>query len=144
MTGYMQKILGNGSRKDGGFTLIELMIVVVIVAVLAAIALPAYQQYAMETKRSDAQATLLRIATLQEKFFSDNNQYATTATVLGYAANPAVSNEGYWTVSIATAGAPPLSFTLTANPRGGHADADCDAGVFTLSSAGARAPNLCW
>lgn len=143
MTGYMQKILGNGSRRDGGFTLIELMIVVVIIAVLAAIALPAYQQYAMESKRSDAHATLLRISTLQEKFFSDNNQYATTATALGYAANPAVSNEGYWTVAIATAGAPPTSFTLTANPRGGHADTNCGGGI-TLSSAGARAPNNCW
>ena len=62
MTGYMQKILGNGSRRDGGFTLIELMIVVVIIAVLAAIAFPAYQQYAMETKRADAHATMLRIS----------------------------------------------------------------------------------
>jgi type IV pilus assembly protein PilE len=143
MTGYMQKILGNGSRRDGGFTLIELMIVVVIIAVLAAIAFPAYQQYAMETKRADAHATMLRISTLQEKFFSDNNQYATTTTTLGYAANPAVSNEGYWTVSIATAGAPPSSFTLTANPNGGHTDTDCGAGI-TLSSAGARTPNACW
>lgn len=143
MTGYMQKILGNGSRRDGGFTLIELMIVVVIIAVLAAIALPAYQQYAMESKRSDAHATLLRISTLQEKFFSDNNQYATTATALGYAANPAVSNERFWAVSIATAGAPPSSFTLTANPNGGHVDTLCGGGI-TLSSAGARAPNACW
>jgi type IV pilus assembly protein PilE len=139
----MQKIYRNGSRRDGGFTLIELMIVVVIVAVLAAIAFPAYQQYAMETKRSDAHAALLRIATLQEKFFSDNNQYATTTTTLGYAANPAVSNEGFWTVAIATAGAPPNSFTLTASPNGGHADTDCGAGI-TLTSAGARAPNNCW
>jgi len=119
------------------------MIVVVIVAILTGIALPAYQQYSMETKRADAHAALLRIATLQEKFFSNNNRYTTTATVLGYAANPAVSNESFWAVSIATAGVPPTSFTLTASPNGGHTDTDCGAGI-TLSSAGVRAPNNCW
>ena len=76
MTGYKRKILENSARADGGFTLIELMIVVVIIAVLAAIALPAYQQYARETKRADAHSAMLRIAALQEKFFSDNNFYA--------------------------------------------------------------------
>ena len=142
MTGNLQKTLEGRSRGEGGFTLIELMIVVVIVAVLAAIAYPAYQQYARETKRSDAHAALLRLATLQEKFFSDNNQYATSATTLGYPANPAISPEGHWSVAIATAGAPPSSFTLTANPAGGHADPDC--GAITLSSAGARGPATCW
>ena len=143
MTGYKRKILGNSTRADGGFTLIELMIVVVIVAVLAAIALPAYQQYARETKRADAQAALLRIAAVQEKFFSNNNQYATTATALGYATNPAASNDGYWSIAIATAGAPPSSYTLTATPAGGHVDATCAAGI-TLTSAGARGPAACW
>ena len=142
MTGYKRKNLRGALRRIGGFTLIELMIVVVIVAVLAAIAYPAYQQYARETKRSDAHAALLRIATLQEKHFSNNNQYATSTTTLGYPANPAVSSEGFWSVSIATAGAPPSSFTLTAAPAGGHADPDC-AGI-TLTSAGARGPATCW
>ncbi len=142
MTGYKRKILGNSTRADGGFTLIELMIVVVIVAVLAAIAAPAYQQYARETKRTDAHSALLRIATLQEKFFSNNNQYATSAVTLGYAANPAASNDGYWASTVATVGAPPTSFTLTAAPAGGHLDADC--GAITLTSAGLRGPATCW
>jgi len=142
MTGYKRKILGNSTRADGGFTLIELMIVVVIVAVLGAIALPAYQQYARETKRADAQSALLRIANLQEKFFSNNNQYATSTTTLGYAVNPAVSNDGYWSIAVATVGAPPTSFTLTAAPAGGHVDGDCPA--ITLTSAGLRGPATCW
>ncbi len=146
MTGYKRKILGNSARADGGFTLIELMIVVVIIAVLAAIALPAYQQYARETKRADAQSALLRIAALQEKFFSDNNQYAASAVTLGYATNPAASNDRYWSIAIATAGAPPSSFTLTATPAGSHVDAAC--ATITLTSAGARspppAPPNCW
>ena len=141
MTGYKRMILGNGSRADGGFTLIELMIVVVIVGVLAAIAYPSYQQYARETKRADAHAVLLRIATLEEKFFSNNNGYTTNPTALGYAANPAASNDGYWAVSIT--GIPAVSFTLTAVPAGNHLDPACAAGI-TLTSAGLRGPAACW
>ncbi len=144
MTGYKRKILGNGSRADGGFTLIELMIVVVIVAILAAIAYPAYQQYAREAKRSDAHGALLRIATLQEKFFSDRNQYATSTTTLGYAAHPAASNDGFWAISITGVG--PAVYTLSAAPAGSHVDAACT--TITLTSAGLRsstpAPPNCW
>jgi type IV pilus assembly protein PilE len=145
MTGYKRKILENSARADGGFTLIELMIVVVIIAVLAAIALPAYQQYARETKRSDAHSALLRIAALQEKFFSDNNFYARSAVTLGYAANPAVSNERYWAITIAAAPplpAPATSFALSAAPAGSHVDADCPA--ITYDSAGLKGPAACW
>ena len=142
MTGYKRKIPGNGSRADGGFSLLELLIVMAIVGVLAAIAYPSYQQYSRETKRADAHAALLRIATLQEKFFSDRNQYTTSTTTLGYAANPAASNDGFWAISIT--GNPAVSFTLTAVPAGGHQDPACAAGI-TLTSAGLRGgPADCW
>jgi type IV pilus assembly protein PilE len=59
-----------------GFTLIELMIVVVIIGVLAAIAYPAYTKYSVQTRRSDAQIALTQAATLQEKFYSDCGHYA--------------------------------------------------------------------
>ncbi len=140
MTGYKRKIDGIGPRAGGGFTLIELMIVVVIVAILAALAYPAYQQYARESKRADAHAALLRIATLQEKNFSNRNQYATSATTLGYGANPAISNDGYWAISITAVTA--AAFSLSAAPAGGHADPDCNA--ITLTSAGLRGPANCW
>jgi len=140
MTGYKRKTLASGAAKTGGFTLIELMIVVVIISILAAIAYPAYQQHVREGKRADAHAALLRIATIQEKFFSNNNQYAVSTTTLGYAANPAASNDGYWAVSITGVG--PATFTLSAAPAGGHVDTDCPA--ITLTSAGLRGPAACW
>ena len=141
MTGNKRMKFGKSARADGGFTLIELMIVVVIISILAAIAYPAYQQYARETKRADAHAALLRISTLQEKFFSNNNGYTTSTTALGYAADPAASNDGYWAVSVTSAGVA-ASFTLTAVPAGGHVDGPCAS--ITLTSAGLRGPAACW
>ena len=140
MTTYKRKNLGNGSRANGGFTLIELMIVVVIVAILAAIAYPSYQQHVRETKRADAHTALLRISALQEKWFSDRNQYATSTTSLGYAAHPAVSNDRFWEISVAAAG--PAGFTLSAAPAGSHTDAACNP--ITLTSAGLKSPDNCW
>ena len=59
-----------------GFTLIELMIVIVVVAVLAAIAMPSYRQYVLRTHRTEAKRTLLNVAVAQEKFYLQNNTYA--------------------------------------------------------------------
>ena len=59
-----------------GFTLIELMIVIVIVAVLAAIAMPSYRQYVLRTHRTEAKRSLLNVAVAQEKFYLQNNTYA--------------------------------------------------------------------
>jgi type IV pilus assembly protein PilE len=144
MTAYKRKNLGNGSRANGGFTLIELMIVVVIVAILAAIAYPSYQQHVRETKRADAHTALLRISALQEKFFSNSSsppQYATSTTSLGYADHPADSNDRYWAIRITDVG--PAKFTLWAVPAGSHTDAACNP--ITLDSAGLKGPdNNCW
>jgi type IV pilus assembly protein PilE len=121
-----------------GFTLIELMIVVVIIGVLAAIAYPAYTKYSVQTRRSDAQIALTQAATLQEKFYSDCGHYAqilvggracgTSANsfndgVLGLQAAGTVLSPGqHYVISLvaptASSGACPINqcFTLQATP----------------------------
>lgn len=67
-----------------GFTLIEIMIVVAIVAILLAVALPGYQEQVRKTKRSLARAELQELLGRQEQFFVNNRSYATTLSQLGY------------------------------------------------------------
>lgn len=64
-------------RHQRGFTLIELMIVVVIIGILAAIAYPNYQQYLLKTGRSDGHAKLTQVMQAQERFYSQNQTYTT-------------------------------------------------------------------
>lgn len=74
------------SKRTTGFTLIELMITVAIIAILARIAYPSYQQYILKSHRADAKTALLDLATRQERLFTLQNTYTTVPASLGYAA----------------------------------------------------------
>lgn len=121
------------SRQDHGFTLIELMIVVAIVGILAAIAYPSYQEYVRRGNRAEARATMMDIAQMQERFFSSNNVYQ--AIVAPPAAPPAgwknwsgSSGAVKYNISVAVvnpAAGVPGSFTITATPAAGYADPKC-------------------
>jgi len=138
-----------------GFTLIEAMIVVTMLAILAAIALPSYQSYVRKARRTDAKNALLDLAMREEKFYSINNRYSATAGDLGYAALPySVSSSGsnsYYDLSI-TLSTDTQSYSGTATPKGPQlSDADCYA--FTISNTGLRgnqkggstlSPDKCW
>ena len=64
-------------RLNRGMTLVELMIVVVIIGILGAIAVPSYINYVTESRRSGAQGQLVELTASLERFFSDNNDYTT-------------------------------------------------------------------
>jgi len=63
-------------RKSRGFTLIELMIVLLVIAVLASIAVPTYRQYVLRSHRVEAKSALLNVAAEQEKFYLQRNRFA--------------------------------------------------------------------
>jgi prepilin-type N-terminal cleavage/methylation domain-containing protein len=86
----------NSPRGDGGFTLLELMIVVAVVSVLATIAVPSYNNYVTKTNRSVAKAKLIDASSRMEMYFLNNKTYNTTdMRKLGYTADPlAINNEG--------------------------------------------------
>jgi type IV pilus assembly protein PilE len=73
-------------RRTAGFSLIELMVVVMITAILAAIAVPTYQAQIRKARRVDAKTAVLDLAGREEKFLSLNNAYTNSPANLGYAA----------------------------------------------------------
>lgn len=125
-------------KKQHGFTLIEILIVIAIVGILAAIAIPSYTQYMTQTRRLDAKAFLQEVAGEQVRFFSDNNRFATTMTELGYGEEDTQdSPDGHYTISIANL--VPTSFTLTATVVSTGQQANDDkCGNLTLDSTGLK------
>ena len=127
-----------------GFTLIELMITVAIVAILAAIAYPSYQSQVSSSRRSDAQGTLTSFALAMERFYTANNTYLGAAGTKAVPANsgapwifsteaPLDGATKYYDLTI-KAGATQNSYTLVATPKG----AQTDDGVIELDSTGVK------
>ena len=139
--------------KQRGFTLIELMVVVAIIALLAAIAYPNYRDSVRRANRAEGQALLAEAMARQERFFSNNNTYTADMTDLGFAADPAVSESGFYSVDGAACGAGlGTCVTLTASNQGGQEDDDtCETmsvdstGLRSAADAGGNdTTNECW
>lgn len=115
-------------RRSRGVTLIELMLVIVVMAILAAIALPSYQQYVLKGRRAEAIAALNAIQQAQERYRANSPSYAATLSEL---AQGATSPSGYYGLSLSAVTA--SGYTITAKARGQQAkDKDCDALVLRL------------
>ena len=128
----------HGQAKLRGFSLIELMITVAIVALLAAIALPSYSNYVRKAKRMDAKIALLDMASRQERFFSTNNTYTNVAANLGYSALPAsVPGSGTTTYEISVSAASTVAYSLLATPKTDQLKDSC--GSYSINQLGVQA-----
>jgi len=130
--------------RTGGFTLIELMIAVAVVAILAAIAVPSYLESIRKSRRSDATTSLARIQLAQETYRLNNTSYGTLAALgLG-----ATSTEGYYTLAISDNSATAYTATATAAVGKSQAsDSGCTAITMTVTGGGntiSNTPATCW
>jgi type IV pilus assembly protein PilE len=128
------------TRRPGGFTLVELMIVVGIVALLAAIAYPSYTSFVRRSNRTDATRVAMADAQALQRCYSQNFSYSNaTATPCSIVAGTTTSPGGYYSVVIAmpAAGVPAPSYSIVATPLAGRPQtADTQCAKFTLLSTG--------
>lgn len=132
-------------KRQTGFTLIELMIVVAVVGILAAIAYPAYQDYVRKARRADAMNALAKIRIEQEKWRANNVAFTSNLASLSMDAGSA---DGYYDLAIVPASTSATTFFATATPTGDQVNDDC--GTFAANREGpvddnaAYADSECW
>ena len=147
-------------RRDSGFTLVELMVVIVIATILLSIAVPSYMTQIRKSRRTEARNAVLDLATREERFMSTSNTYSQVTTDLGYTgAFPQNVGSGYYNINVvATAANPaavppvPAGYTITATAIGTQVK-DTSCASFTvnqigqqssLDSGGANSTATCW
>jgi len=131
------------SKIESGFTLIEIMIVVAIISILAAIGYPAYQDSVRKSKRTDARSALLKAAALQERWYMNTNAYTTTLANIGGATSP----DGYYAITVNnTACGNNSCFQVVATPAAPFSDPGCT--TLTLNELGQQgstgSSTECW
>jgi type IV pilus assembly protein PilE len=127
-----------------GFTLIERVIVIAIVALLVTVALPSYRDHVRKSRRAEAQAYLMSVAGRQAQFLVDTRGYAATLATINIP-QPA-SVQASYTVTLNAVAGPPPTFTLTATPTTGTDQVYEKCGTLTINQAGAKTAALssCW
>ncbi len=129
-------------RKTRGFTLVELMIVMVVAAILASVAIPSYQRQMLASRRAEAREALMQIQAAQERWRSNNVTYAATLGALGM---PAATSAGNYALDLS--GASATGYTVTATKQAKQAgDSTCPTvSIAVAGNTMTYGPsNTCW
>lgn len=148
-----------GHRRSHGYTLLELMIVVMVIGIMAAIALPAYTRYITKSRRAAAEACLSMYAEYMERFYTTNLRYdqdttgkaldSTALAALNLSCAATTATGPYYTYSFSAASTQ-NTYSLQAVPSGRQATNDAQCGTLTIDQTGKRQIsgtadlNTCW
>ena len=130
-----------------GFTLTELLIVIAIVAILASIGYPAYNDQVQKTRRATAQAKVVELASFMERWYTENFNYQTSSTdtsppTLPFTESPKDGGNKFYDLTLATSDA--TSYTLTATPKGGQSSDKCGTMTYNHRGTTTAAVANCW
>ncbi|MGN6480473.1 type IV pilin protein [Luteibacter sp.] len=124
-----------------GFTLVELMITLAVMAILAAIAYPQYNRYGFRARRADGQKLLMAIANAEERYYAQQNKYADLQAIGFSTTTTAISDSGYYNATVTVSAVNTFAaqgFTATAVPvKGGAQEKDACASL-TITNAGVK------
>jgi type IV pilus assembly protein PilE len=136
-----------------GFTLIELMIVVVIIGILASVAYPSYTKYTARARRSAAEAFMMNAASKQEQYMLNSRTYfaiaaGTTAQWSAVGINLPTDVSTYYTVTVTTSAGPPPGYSIIATPKTPQTTNDSGCGTLTFTNTGTKSASgsstTCW
>lgn len=133
----MNARISHGARsRSGGFTLIELMIVVTVIGVIAAIAIPTYDSSVRKARRGQAKADLVEAAQMMERYYTLNRSYSgkTLKQIFGSEQSPR-SGVAHYTLSLVSDA---KSFTITATPSTATGQSKDQCETLTLDHKGAK------
>ena len=130
-------------RSNTGFTLIEVIIVMLIVSILTSIAFPAYTKYVTRSRRAAAEACLSNYASYMERFYATNMQYqkdtAGTNIALPGLDCATTSNTGqYYTYSLDSTALGVSTYKLLATPKSAQLKNDSKCGTLSVDQTGLR------
>jgi len=130
------------TKRTQGFTLIELLVVIAIIGIIAAFAIPSYQQQVLKAGRSEGHAALNQLAAIQERHYANNNRYGSAAEINLTTVFPSSQTEkGKYSIALEL-DAP--GFIITATAIGSQAK-DTLCPTLTINNIGEKGPNIdCW